>query len=136
MTKILLNNKVIYVKIKKKCIYFKFKNIDIVDDNMDQFEFLYKYISLICNNYKIRYVMILDFTVAIINVLNVTNNIPRFINLLNYMKPLTNINVKYSIIILQSDIIKYIINMILNVYSNGRPIYIVSNEDDIKNLIE
>ena len=79
--------------------------------------------------------MILDFTTTNVNVLNATNNIPRFIRLLNYMKPLTNINIKYSIIILQSEIIKYIINMVLNIYKTGRPLYIISNEDDIKNLI-
>jgi len=135
MTKILLNNSVVYIKIKKKNIYFKFKNIDIIDDDIEQFEFMYKYISLICNNHKIKYIMILDFTTTNVNILNATNNIPRFISLLNYMKPLTNINVKYSIIILQSDIIKYIINIVLNIYKTGRPLYIISNEDDIKDLI-
>jgi hypothetical protein len=135
MTNIILNNSIVYIKIINKNIYYKFKNIDISNHDMVQFEFIYKYLSIICNNHEIKYIMILDFTTTNVNVLNATNNIPRFIRLLNYMKPLTNINIKYSIIILQSEIIKYIINMVLNIYKTGRPLYIISNEDDIKNLI-
>ena len=135
MTKILLNNDAVCVKIIKKNLYFKFKNINDMDKNIEQFIFIYKYISMICHNHNIKYIMILDFTTTNINILNVPTNIPIFIKMLNEIKPLTNTTVKYTILILNSDIIKYIMNSILNIYKNGRPIYIINNEEDIIQLL-
>ena len=115
--------------------YLKVKDLDKVDEEeINKAIFFYKFFSLICFTNNIRYKMILDLTNCKYNIMNIYSNIKLFIDVLNLMKPITNFNVKYSILLFSNSIIKQCINLILSLYKPSRSLYLISNLEDIIDL--
>lgn len=116
--------------------YLKVKDLDKTnEEEINRALFIYKMISLICFNNNVRYTMIIDLTQCKYNITNVYTNIKMFLNVLNLMKPITNFTVKYTILLFSNSIIKQCINLILSLYEPSRPLYIISNLEDINILM-
>ena len=79
--------------------------------------------------------MVVDFANADLSFSSI-NYIKIFINLLQYINPLSNTTIHGTFIIITNNIAKTLIDIVLNVYKNSQPIYIINNNDDILNLIE
>ena len=101
---------------------------------MNKAIFIYKIFSLICFTNNLRYKMIIDLTECKYNIMNIYSNIKLFLDVLNLMKPITNFTAKYTLIIFNNSIIKQCINLILGLYKPSRPLYLISNQEDINNL--
>lgn len=133
---ILLSNSSIELSLINKHLYIKIKNLIDVDKNdIDKTILYYKFIHKILNDNNLKLFMIVDFANADLS-FNSINYIKIFINLLQYINPLSNTTVYGTFIIITNNIAKTLIDLILNVYKNSKPIYIINNNDDILNLIE
>ena len=135
MKKKIFKSNLINFLIVNNNLYLKVKNLKTINEKeINNAIFIYKYITLICFNNKIRYKMIIDLTNCEYNIINVYNNIRLFLNVLNLMKPISNHTVKFSILLFSNSIIKQFIDIVLNFYKPSRPIYLINNQEDIKIL--
>ena len=125
--KIYLVNNILYLKINN------LKNINLEEFN--KITFIYKYFNLICLDKKLNYKLVIDIYDTELDIFEFMKSINMFINTLSYTKPITNITLEFTVILLNSELIKNVVNTILQMYSSGRPIYIVTNEEDINKLI-
>ena len=131
---IILKNEIIEIKIILNIFYIKLLNFNnFNEDDIKKIIFYYQFFHLICLENKIKFTMILDFLNFNISIISIYNNINFFTKLLNDTRPITNITVNYSILIL-SELSKKFVNIILQIYKPSKPIYFVSNKSDIMNL--
>lgn len=132
----LLKNKIASIYLKNKVFYLKINKLEnIKEEEFEKITFIYRYFNLICLDKKLNYKLVIDFLDTNINILEFVGYINSFVNTLSYTKPITNITLDFTIILLNNEIIKNVINMVLNMYNSGRPVLIVSNENDINNLL-
>ena len=136
MIKKLLKNNIASIYLKNKVLYLKIKNLEnIKEKNFEKIIFIYRYFNLICFDKKLNFRLVIDFLETNINIMEFIGYINSFVNTLSYTKPITNITLDFTVILLNNEIIKNVINMVLNMYNSGRPVLIVSNEDDITKLL-
>ena len=134
--KVLLSNNIIDILIINKIFYLKIKNLaNIVEEEFNDIIFVYRYFNLICYNNKIKYTLIVDFCDTNVNALEFMGQINKIIMMLTYTKPITNHTIEFTLTLMNNEIIKNVINMILKVYNSGRPLFIISNIDDINRLL-
>lgn len=135
MKKNIFKSNLINFTIFDKNLYIKVKDLENINlDDMNKAIFIYKIFSLICFTNNLRYKMIIDLTECKYNIMNIYSNIKLFLDVLNLMKPITNFTAKYTLIIFNNSIIKQCINLILGLYKPSRPLYLISNQEDINNL--
>lgn len=136
MIKKLLKNNIASIYLKNKVLYLKIKNLEnIKEEDFEKITFIYRYFNLICFDKKLNFRLVIDFLETNINIMEFIGYINSFVNTLSYTKPITNITLDFTVILLNNEIIKNVINMVLNMYNSGRPVLIVSNEDDITKLL-
>jgi len=134
---ILLNNSHIELNINKKCLYINVKDLSshIHQNDIDNVILYYKHIHKISNDYNIKFYMIIDFSNSSLS-FNSLSYTKIFINLLNYINPISNTTIKGTFIIINNNIAKILIDLILNIYKNSKPIYMINSKQDIINLTE
>ena len=132
---IILKNKNVEIILKCKTLYIKFLDLNnITDKELNYILFIYKYIHLISLEYNINFPMVLDFYNLNVSLSSIYNNIKKFVNLLTEIKPISNLTVDYTIILL-TDYTKQLVNIILNFYKPVKPFYFISDEKDILKLL-
>lgn len=134
---ILLNNSHIELNITKKCLYINIKDLsgNIDKNDIDNVILYYKHIHKISNDYNLKFYMIIDFSNSSLS-FNSISYTTIFINLLNYIHPISETTIKGTFIIINNNIAKILIDLILNIYKNSKPIYMINSKQDIINLIE
>ena len=132
----LLNNNIGEIYIINNILYLKFNNIKNIDlEEFNKITFIYRYFNLICLEKKLNYKLVIDIYETELDIFEFMKHVNMFIETLSYTKPITNITLEFTVILLNSEMIKNIVNTILQMYNSGRPIYIVNNEEDINKLI-
>jgi len=134
---ILLNNSHIELNITKKCLYINIKDLsgNIDKNDIDNVILYYKHIHKISNDYNLKFYMIIDFSNSSLS-FNSISYTTIFINLLNFIHPISETTIKGTFIIINNNIAKILIDLILNIYKNSKPIYMINSKQDIINLIE
>ena len=132
----LLNNSSIEIKVIKKCIYINIKNLCNINENELSTTILYyKHIHKICFEHNLKFNMIIDFSNSEVSITAI-NYTKIFIDLLTFINPFSVMTIQSTFIIITNNITKTLINMILAIYKNSKPLYIINNSDDIINLTE
>jgi hypothetical protein len=133
---ILLENESIELSIIKKCLYINIKDLyKINENNINNTILYYKHIHRILNDNNLSIYMIIDFSNSSLSI-NSLSYTKIFVDLLLLIHPISETTVLGTFIIINNKITKLLIDMILNIYKNAKPIYIINNENDILNLIE
>ena len=134
---ILLNNSHIELNITKECLYINVKDLsnNIQQNDINNVILYYKHIHKISNDYNIKFYMIIDFSNSTVS-FNSLSYSKIFINLLNYIHPISETTIKGTFIIINNNIAKILVDLILNIYQNSKPIYMINNKQDIINLTE
>tara|TARA_Y100000768_G_scaffold387971_1_gene381252 strand:+ start:772 stop:1179 length:408 start_codon:yes stop_codon:yes gene_type:complete len=132
----LLNNSSIEIKVIKKCIYINIKNLCNIDENeLNTTILYYKHIHKICYEHNLQFNMIIDFSNSEVSI-NAINYTKIFINLLTFINPISVMTIQSTFVIITNNITKMLINMILSIYKNSKPLYIINNRNDIISLTE
>mgnify|MGYP001493109349 CR=1 FL=1 len=133
---ILLENESIELSIIKKCLYINIKDLyKINKNNINNTILYYKHIHRILSENNLSIYMIIDFSNSSLSI-NSLSYTKIFVDLLLLIHPISETTVLGTFIIINNKITKLLIDMILSVYKNAKPIYIINNENDILNLIE
>lgn len=123
------------ITIIQNSLYIKFTDlININNKDIEYIVSLYNILHIVCFENNIKFDMVLDLYETNINLNFIYNHSTILIDTLEKIKPISNINIKKTFLII-SNFSKNLINIILQFYKPGKPLYIISNLVDIKNLV-